>query len=237
MLFDKLALALCASLALGLSFDGAADVARIREELRKKQQDAAARADAALTGGWLDTLWKAAGEAKDDDARCAALLLAMQVAEFGSTDACKEWRGKVRDELLARYADDAKRMGDLLRVSFTPQTREAVLARTTLKSVKATCLWGEASGYLATMRREKLGADAQKRLDELMALLRGEYKDELDSEGRRFGDVVEGKLRQMNDLVVGKPAPEIEGKDLDGAPFKLSDYRGKIVVLDFWGNW
>ena len=28
-----------------------------------------------------------------------------------------------------------------------------------------------------------------------------------------------------------------EGKDIDGKRFKLSDYRGKIVVLDFWGNW
>jgi hypothetical protein len=35
----------------------------------------------------------------------------------------------------------------------------------------------------------------------------------------------------------GKPAPEIEGKDLDGVPFKLSDYRGKVVLLDFWGHW
>ena len=236
-MLSKLTLAVIASAALGFTFDGAADVARIREELRKKQQDSTARADAALTGGWLDTLWKAAADAPDDDARFAALLLALQVAEFGSTDTCKEWRSKVRDEILARHADDAKRMGDLLRVSFTPQTREAVLARTKLKSVKATCLWGEASGYLATLRREKLGADAQKRLDELMGLLRGEYKDELDSKGRRFGDVAEGKLRQLNDLVVGKLAPEIDGKDLDGAPFKLSDYRGKIVVLDFWGNW
>ena len=37
--------------------------------------------------------------------------------------------------------------------------------------------------------------------------------------------------------VVGQVAPEIEGEDLDGVPFKLSDYRGKVVVLDFWGNW
>ena len=33
---------------------------------------------------------------------------------------------------------------------------------------------------------------------------------------------------------VGKPAPEITGTDLDGRPFKLSDYRGKVVLLDFW---
>jgi cytochrome oxidase Cu insertion factor (SCO1/SenC/PrrC family) len=36
---------------------------------------------------------------------------------------------------------------------------------------------------------------------------------------------------------VGQVAPDIEGDDLDGVPFKLSDYRGKVVVLDFWGNW
>jgi hypothetical protein len=27
------------------------------------------------------------------------------------------------------------------------------------------------------------------------------------------------------------------GNDIDGNRFKLSDYRGKVVVLDFWGHW
>ena len=36
---------------------------------------------------------------------------------------------------------------------------------------------------------------------------------------------------------IGQIAPEIEGEDIDGQTFKLSDYRGKVVVLDFWGNW
>jgi predicted Zn finger-like uncharacterized protein len=38
-------------------------------------------------------------------------------------------------------------------------------------------------------------------------------------------------------LEIGNEAPDIEGEDLDGVPFKLSDYRGKVVMLDFWGNW
>jgi hypothetical protein len=40
-----------------------------------------------------------------------------------------------------------------------------------------------------------------------------------------------------SELPVGSEAPEIAGEDIDGAYFKLSDYRGKVVLLDFWGNW
>lgn len=36
---------------------------------------------------------------------------------------------------------------------------------------------------------------------------------------------------------IGKPAPEIAGRDLDGVEFKLSDYRGKVVALYFSGDW
>lgn len=35
----------------------------------------------------------------------------------------------------------------------------------------------------------------------------------------------------------GMTVPEIAGADLDGTAFKLSDYRGKVVVIDFWGDW
>jgi len=38
-------------------------------------------------------------------------------------------------------------------------------------------------------------------------------------------------------IEIGQPAPEIVGKDVDGQTFKLSDYRGKVVLLDFWGHW
>lgn len=38
-------------------------------------------------------------------------------------------------------------------------------------------------------------------------------------------------------LNIGQIAPEIDGVDLDGNRFRLSDYRGKVVLLDFWGHW
>jgi cytochrome oxidase Cu insertion factor (SCO1/SenC/PrrC family) len=45
------------------------------------------------------------------------------------------------------------------------------------------------------------------------------------------------KAKEKVQIAIGKPAPEIEGRDTNGKAFKLSDYRGKVVVLDFWGNW
>ncbi|MFI5387584.1 MAG: redoxin domain-containing protein [Fimbriimonadales bacterium] len=46
-----------------------------------------------------------------------------------------------------------------------------------------------------------------------------------------------GDIFETENLVVGKPAPEMLATDQDGVKFKLSDYRGKVVVLDFWGFW
>jgi peroxiredoxin len=38
-------------------------------------------------------------------------------------------------------------------------------------------------------------------------------------------------------LPVGAVAPDFTVQDLDGRPVKLSDFRGKVVVLDFWATW
>jgi hypothetical protein len=44
-------------------------------------------------------------------------------------------------------------------------------------------------------------------------------------------------LKNVARFVVGKESPDIEGEDLDGKSFKLSDYRGKVVLLDYWAHW
>jgi hypothetical protein len=52
-----------------------------------------------------------------------------------------------------------------------------------------------------------------------------------------LGDRAAGALYATKNIGIGKVAPEIVAEDLDGVKFKLSDYRGKVVVLDFWGDW
>jgi len=54
---------------------------------------------------------------------------------------------------------------------------------------------------------------------------------------RTLGEVVKRDLFELKNLRVGKVAPDIAGEDLDGVKFKLSDYRSKVVVLTFWGDW
>jgi hypothetical protein len=63
---------------------------------------------------------------------------------------------------------------------------------------------------------------------------------------------IAGALRMVTTLRPGKVAPDIVGRDLNGAPLRLSDYRGKVVVrcgichtlvpyerllLDLYKNW
>ncbi len=48
---------------------------------------------------------------------------------------------------------------------------------------------------------------------------------------------IAGVRRMVTTLLPGKVAPDIVGPDLDGQTFRLSDHRGKVVVLLFSAEW
>jgi thiol-disulfide isomerase/thioredoxin len=52
-----------------------------------------------------------------------------------------------------------------------------------------------------------------------------------------LGQVALARLDDWHNLAVGKLAPEIKGVDVYGKTLKLSDYRGNVVALVFWGTW
>ncbi len=63
-----------------------------------------------------------------------------------------------------------------------------------------------------------------------------EFSD-IEGENGPLGEIAKNGLFELRHLSVGKEAPEISGEDNEGRAMKLSEFRGKVVVLDFWGEW
>lgn len=93
-----------------------------------------------------------------------------------------------------------------------------------------------ALGSLASQEADKgseaAGAEAEKRFTQAV---------------EEFGDVALGKTTmaeyakgavfEAKHLRVGMKAPDAESEDIKGEAVRLSKYRGKVVVLDFWATW
>ncbi|HMF12960.1 MAG TPA: hypothetical protein VKE94_11660 [Gemmataceae bacterium] len=137
----------------------------------------------------------------------------------------------------------------------------AVLAKSPHEGVRATaCL---SLGHFLNTRLQRLDlCKEQPNLAKEFADLFGkEYLEDLQRQDRKstapeieatfeqavekYGDVklpggdtvaerAKAELFEIRNLRVGQSAPEIEGEDQDGKRFKLSDYRGKVLLLDFW---
>ena len=110
---------------------------------------------------------------------------------------------------------------------------DALIAASPHNSVDAWAIHAK----IFTLRRsrdEKAPIQLRKNLE----LLQDRYA-EVPFRDTTFGVLATAMLspHQKEDLEIGKVAPEIEGIDVAGTKFRLSDYRGKIVLLDFWGDW
>ena len=53
----------------------------------------------------------------------------------------------------------------------------------------------------------------------------------------KYAETAQAMIDVIGHLDVGQVAPNFKATDQDGKTFQLSDYRGKVVVLDFWGFW
>jgi hypothetical protein len=86
---------------------------------------------------------------------------------------------------------------------------------------------------------EKLAATTDEEIEAIYKKAAETYAD-VEFNGSTIGKLAGQRLKMMEvqkNLAVGKVAPDIEGPDIDGELFKLTDYRGKVVMLDFWGHW
>jgi WD40 repeat protein/S1-C subfamily serine protease len=115
--------------------------------------------------------------------------------------------------------------------------------RETLKRNSHPTVQAAACYYLATWLRQKPNFDGAEVLS-LLKRCTGEFKEvqlEFDVDDRRVeysvAELAKPMVFALEHLCVGKKAPEIVGSDVDGKTFKLSDYAGKVVVVDFFADW
>lgn len=80
----------------------------------------------------------------------------------------------------------------------------------------------------------KPGSGSSHRLFELIPI--GESLYEIKSIAED-GSSVEFRASGLSTTTLGKKAPDLSMKDTQGKTFRISDYKGKVLVLDFWYVW
>lgn len=116
---------------------------------------------------------------------------------------------------------------------------KAVIEKNMNRDEKAAALYALGAVHFknfdASADRVSGEASKDKALD-CFQQLNADFAD-VTIQGFKLSDMTAKMLFEMTNLQVGCEAPEIEGKDADGMGVKLSDYRGKHVIVIFWGGW
>jgi hypothetical protein len=152
-------------------------------------------------------------------------------------------------EFVEQYAADVKpeRIAQLCqRLSFSGDKGSQSLLRTLLEKDKRREVQGVACLALGQSLKMQSDTDADKD-PKAAAKLRAESEAILERAAKEYGEVklafrgtvgekAKSELYEIRHLAVGLKAPDVAGEDQDGKKFKLSDYQGKVVLLDFWSE-
>jgi len=168
---------------------------------------------------------EAVSGAPADPAAAEALIQAVTLDFRGST-------GAKAIALLAAHHVSNPRITNVM--TYLPYTGEAgeKLARALSEKGADRDVRGKASMALAKILKDTNPAEAENTLK----LIIEKYADVSAGRGT-LGEQAQKDIDHAKKFGTGKPAPEIAGQDIDGKDFKLSDYRGKVVMIDFWGDW
>lgn len=194
--------------------------------------------------GFIDRCWKIYDASSGEPAEFDALN---QILTFGATGGAKleEHWSEAAQKLFAGFLDDDRMANFAMRVP-APQkyAKEAnayvedLKAKSKSLNVKAAFAYKALQEDLNKYSNDQLNDAQLKALATKLTELAKQYgPQEVPYRGVTYADFAKNTIYAMENLKIGGVAPEIAANDLDGVAFKLSDYRGKVVMLDFWGYW
>jgi predicted esterase/thiol-disulfide isomerase/thioredoxin len=117
---------------------------------------------------------------------------------------------------------------------YEPHLR-AILAANQDRAVRCSAQYALASVVLAG--GEDRQAEAQALFEQFCKEFDGTHNYRYQGIEQNYLHSANMQLKELQFHAVGKPATEIDGVDLDDRPLKLSGYRGRVVLLNFWGTW
>ena len=132
------------------------------------------------------------------------------------------------------------------QLGFSTDKGSQSLLRTLLEKDKRREAQGVACVALGQSLKMQADADADKD-PKAAAKLRAECEALFERAAKDYADVklafrgtvgekAKTELYEIHHLAIGLKAPDVAGEDQDGKKFKLSDYQGKVVLLDFWSE-
>tara|TARA_R110002072_G_scaffold299287_3_gene474556 strand:+ start:15681 stop:16469 length:789 start_codon:yes stop_codon:yes gene_type:complete len=136
-------------------------------------------------------------------------------------------RDHIKSPALVELMEEAMAVSRLFGRDRTAALLQKVVANATHPETRAWAMYWQAKSL-----DRKRASDADKAM---AAKLRAEA--EKLAAGTALADMLVAPRFKDEHLQIGMVAPDIVGEDIDGVKFKLSDYRGKVVVIDFWGFW
>ena len=86
--------------------------------------------------------------------------------------------------------------------------------------------------YVASLDRPQM----DKKLERVYTMMAEKFA-RIETGEETMGDLARRSLFRIRHLSIGRVAPNIKGQDIFGKEFALSDYRGNVVLLSFWGHW
>jgi hypothetical protein len=186
---------------------------------------------------FLDEIEVVAQEAKGTDTAARAWVRYAKIAASlrSTNQVAKAVKILVEDHVTSPQIADVPEM---LGGAFKPAKAEELLRRMIEKSPERSV---QASSMLALgMRLMNEKKPTPERVAEGRALLekvRKDYAGIKSSRDEEYAAVAGAQLYELEHLQIGQTPDDFETVDENGVKFKLSDYRGKVVVIDFWGNW
>lgn len=188
------------------------------------------------TGEFVPRFKALVEQAHDKSEALKSLLWIVQNVRGGSPggDNHAEWAIKRIAKDFAGSPDLKEAMGALQYAAWSVDEKvlndlyEQIVSRNPEKSVVARALFNQA--YMIYSKAEGDDAKRKPALD-LFRRISTEYK------GEKAAELAAAYIFELENLQVGMKAPDFVGEDVNGKEIRLSQFRGQVVVIDFWGFW